>query len=34
MRLFWSSPSQGRQVVPASQLHPPSGTVVPAAALR
>ncbi len=34
MRLFWSSPSQGRQVVPASQLHPPTGTVVPAAVLR
>jgi hypothetical protein len=34
MRLFWSSPSQGRQVMPSSRLHPPSGTVVPAAALR
>jgi hypothetical protein len=34
MRLFWSSQSQSRQVVPASQLHPPSGTVVPAVALR
>jgi len=34
MRLFWSSQNQSRQDVPASQLHPPSGTVVPAAALR
>src|SRR5258706_5952919 len=34
MRLFWPSPPQGRQVSPASQLHPPTGTVVPAAALR
>ncbi|HEV8378875.1 MAG TPA: PA14 domain-containing protein [Tepidisphaeraceae bacterium] len=34
MRLFWSSQNQSRQVVPAWQLHPPSGTVVPAAALR
>jgi hypothetical protein len=34
MRLFWSSQNQSRQVVPAAQLHPPSGTVVPAAALR
>jgi hypothetical protein len=34
MRLFWSSANQPRQVVPASQLHLPTGTVVPAAALR
>src|SRR5436853_7461499 len=34
MRLFWSSQNQSRQVVAASQLHPPSGTVVPAVALR